>query len=103
MNDHQGFTWNIFDVVSGIAFGALGLLGAAFGWMNNRFKIVHTRMDTMEKLFTQRDQDAALQIVQLRAYHEDNQRRLNTIENNTGKINDKLDRLIDGMLDGGKS
>lgn len=95
MNEPQGMWWNILDTVSGIAIGIIGVLGAVFGWLSNRFAKVEARMDDMEKDFVARNQLSAMSITRLEAYHEANTHRLTAIEDCTKEINKKLDRLIE--------
>lgn len=96
MNEHSTW-WNTLDAVIGFAVGVLSLIGACFGWLDNRFKKMAERMDDMEHDFNKRNQLAATSIVRLEAYHESNTRRLDAIDETTNKIDEKLDRLLETM------
>ena len=98
MNETHGVWWNIIDTVVGVAVGVVSALGAAFGWLTNKFKDVDARMDALEKDFNTRVQLSAMSIARLEAYHESNTQRLDSIEGTAKDINGKLDRLIESLV-----
>ena len=96
MNETNGVWWNIVDTVSRLA---VVVLGACLGWLGKRFRDIDGRMDALEKDFNARNLIAATSIATLEAYHTANTQRLNSIEDTTQKIDGKLDRLIESLVE----
>lgn len=102
MNDPQPAWWNLLPMMSGIALGFLGALGAVFGWLHNRFTKNEERMVAIEASCRERIAIATANIARLEAYHESNTDRLEAIEETTQRISDKQDRLMDVLINRGK-
>ncbi len=94
MNDQHGFWWDILETASRVIGAALAF---GFGWLARKFAQIDKRMTTMEQEFTARNHASETQIVRLQVYHESNIQRLDSIEENTKAINDKLDRLFQSL------
>lgn len=86
------------DTIFGILLGIGSIIAGSFRWLSKRFRDVEERMDAIEKDAMARNQLTTLSIVKLETYHDANQKRLDGIEDSTERINEKLDRLIEGMV-----
>jgi hypothetical protein len=83
--------------VWGFIVGVAGTIIGMGSWVSSKMGRMETRMDTMQKEFTERNHLAATNIVQLQAYHESNIQRLAAIEMTTRGIDEKLDELLQTM------